>query len=233
MQNSRILEIRSGRCTASESGWAHIECGSDLPQVPVLLETRLAMELKAQDRCVDLREISQLVLRDMGAVLRIFHRAAKENPSPEDRPARIEDCISNLGLQSCLEALSSDGAGSGICSSDLIETWQHAKEVAESCRQLASEPTATANPEEAHLVGLFHQLYSLPALFGWGALNSTPKAAALCGLRMAEDWSLPTCVLDYFREMENRAREQRWSRIVQSAHEMGCGSHSDETSVEI
>ena len=233
VRNLRVFDIGSGRCAASESRWAQIECGSDLREVPVHLETRLLMELRTQERSVDLREISQLVLGDLGAALQIFRRAAQEYWFPEDRPTRIEDCISSLGLQSCLEALSSERSTSGTCSNDVIETWRHAKEVAECCKQLASEPAATVNPDEAYLVGLFHQIYSLPGILGWGASDSTSKAAALCGHRMAEDWSLPRCVLDYFSELQDPAHEQQWSRIVQRAHEMASSPLPNNTLIEI
>jgi hypothetical protein len=233
VQNREIIETGSGHCSASEAGWAQIECKRDLPEVPVRLDTQLLMELKVHERCVDLREVSQLVLRDIGAALRIFHCAAKENPSPEDRPRRIEDCISILGLQCCLETLCSEGTGSGTRSGDFIETWRHATEVAECCKQLASEPAATTNPEEAYLVGLFHQLYSLPVVLGWDSFDSTSNAPACRGLRMAQDWSLPRCVQDYFIEIHNPAQEQRWSGIVQRAHEMTSSSPSGETSIEI
>jgi hypothetical protein len=231
VHNTEVFEIRSGRSIASEAEWAHIDCRDGLPEIPVRMETQLLLELKAQERCVDLGEVSQLVLRDMGAALRIFHRAAEESPSAEDRPSRIEDCISSLGLQSCLEALSSKRAGRGCCSIDFLETWQHAKEVAESCRQLVSQQATTASPEEAYLVGLFHQLYCLPSILGWGMLASTSEAAALHGLRLAEDWSLPRCVHDYFCEIYDPAQEQRWSKIVERAHEMKSGLSADETSI--
>ena len=191
------------------------------------------MELKAQDRCVDLREISELILGDLGAVLQIYRRAAIEDSSTEDRPARIEDCISNLGLQSCLEALSSPRAAAGPRSQGVRDSWRHAREVADCCKQLATNPSAETNPNEAYLVGLFHQLYSLPFVLGWGPLDSDSHAAAVSGLRMAEDWSLPQCICDYFREINKPTHEQRWSTIVRKAHEMAGGSLSDDTFIGI
>lgn len=231
MHNTEVFEIRSGGSAPSEAEWARIKYRDGLPEIPVRMETQLLLELKVHERCVDLGEVSQLLLRDMGAAMRIFHRAAEESPSPEDRPSRMEDCISSLGLQSCLEALSSKRACPGFCSIDFMETWRHAKEVAECCRQLVSQQATTANPEEAYLVGLFHQLYCLPSILGWGMLASTSEAAALHGLRMAEDWSLPRCVHDYFCEVYDPAQGQRWSKIVERAHEMTSGLSVDETSI--
>jgi hypothetical protein len=232
VQNARILDIGSGRGGAgavSASGWAYIDCARDLPEVPVLLETLLLMELKAKERCVDLREISLLVMGDMGAVLQIFRRLALEVPSSEDRPARIEDCISSLGVQACLEALSS--ATVPVGSSDVIEAWRHAKEIAGRCRQISV--TANTSPDEAYLAGLFHQLPSLPLIFGWGALAPDSNAAALTGLRMAEAWSLPRCVREYFCEMQNPANGQRWSPIVQRAHKMAASPTTECCVIEI
>lgn len=233
MRNGRVVEIGSGRSAVSESEWAQIVCGDDLPEIPVQLGTRLLMELKVQERTVDLREVSELILGDLGAALQIFRRAALECSSAEERPARIEDCISNLGLQSCLDALSSERSASDACSSEVIEAWQHAKEVAECCKQIASEPDDAFNPDEAYLVGLFHNLYSLPVILGWGVLDSSSKATALHGLRLAEDWSLPYCVEDYFSELQDPAHEQRWSGIVQRAHKIVNGSFLKNSLVEI
>jgi HD-like signal output (HDOD) protein len=191
------------------------------------------MELKAQDRCVDLREISELILGDLGAVLQIYRRAVIEDSPAEDRPARIEDCISNLGLQSCLEAIFSERAASDARPRDVREAWRHAREVADCCKQLATNPAAEVDPTEAYLVGLFHQLYSLPFVLGWGPLDSDAQAAATSGLQMAEDWRLPPCVCAYFGEINKPTHEQRWSDIVRRAHEMASGSLSDDSFIGI
>lgn len=230
MQNARILEFGSGREAVSDSGWAHIDCARDLPEVPVLPETLLLMELKAQEPCVDLREISNLVMEDIGAVLQIFRRVALEYPSAEDRPARIEDCISSLGLESCTEALSS--AIVPFASSEVIETWRHAKEIAVHCRQTSAELPGSTSPDEAYLAGLFHELPSLPLILGWAAPASESNAAAVIGLRMAEAWSLPQCVQEYFAEMQNPGYGHRWSQMVQRAHEM-ASSLTDCSIIEI
>lgn len=230
VQNARILDIGAGRGAVSDSGWAHIECPCDLPEVPVLPETLLLIELKAQERCVDLREITLLVMEDIGAVLQIFRRAALEYPSREDRPTRIEDCISGLGLQSCVETLSSATVPLG--SAEVIETWRHAKEIGRRCRQLAAAMAVTS-PDEAYLAGLFHQLPSLPLIFGSEAPAQDSNVAALTGLRMAEAWSLPPCVQDYFSELQNPSNGQRWSALVQRAHEMAKSPSTECSIIEI
>lgn len=218
MQNARILDISSGRSVVFDSGWVHIEYAHDSLEVPVLPETLLLMELEAQETCPDLREISALVMGDLGAVMQIFRRAALEYSSREDRPTRIEDCISILGVQACVETLSR--ATMPFSSGEVIETWRHAKEIAELSRRISREIAVTAGPDEAYLVGLFHQLTSLPLIFGWGALGPDANAGAMTGLRMTEAWSLPRCVEEYFSEMQNPVNGQRWSTIVERSHEM-------------
>jgi HD-like signal output (HDOD) protein len=191
------------------------------------------MALKVQDRCVDLREITELLLADMGAVLQIFRSAAIECSSSEYRPGRIEDCVANLGLQVCLEALSSEGSTVGMTSNEVIKTWRHAKDVAENCRQLAMETAATANPDEAYLVGLLHELYSLPVILGWTAMSPSADEAAYLGLQMAEDWALPLCIQDYFSELASSDLGANWTHMVRKAHEMASMSSKNSTLLKI
>ena len=106
MLEKRVFEFGIARNAASPRSLVQLDLVRDFPDAPVLSETLLLMELKIRDRAVDLREISQLVLSDVGAVLQIMRLAGREDGSAENRPTRIEDCISGLGLQVCLEAMS-------------------------------------------------------------------------------------------------------------------------------
>ncbi len=65
---------------------AQLDLVREFPDVPVLSETLLLMELKIRDRAVDLTEISHLVLSDLGAVLQIMRLAGREDGSAESRP---------------------------------------------------------------------------------------------------------------------------------------------------
>jgi hypothetical protein len=218
----RVFEIGITRGAACPSELSSVDRLQDLalelPDVPVLSETLLLMELKSRDRAVDLTEISQLVLGDLGAVLQIMRLAGHEDSSAESRASRIEDCISGLGLAACVEAMSRQTVKRRHRPSAITEIWTHAQAIAESCKSLAEENAIAANPDEAFLVGLFHEIGSLPEILGWEwtAPLCDPE---LAGLKMAEAWSLPTCVVEYFSGLRGLLKPNRWVDAVRLAHE--------------
>ncbi len=228
MRNERVFETESGRNGLTFQLNAQ-DLDLSLPDVPVLSETLLLMELLVRERTVDLSEISQVVLGDLGAVIQIMRLAGRENAGAEDRPARIEDCISGLGLQACVEAISKRPLKRSTCDPAILETWTHARKVAEDCRFLADEALLPVNPEDAYLVGLFHAMSSLPSVLSWGYSVHIPSNPDIEGLRMAEAWSLPACVVEYFSEPRSHASAIRWREIVRSVHQPANSSRIDST----
>jgi hypothetical protein len=214
---NKVFEIGTARSAAPFFPLDSVEL-VHLPDVPVLSETLLLMELKSRDRAVDLTEISQLVLGDLGAVLQIMRVAGEEDVSEDGRPTRIEDCISGLGLPACIDAMSRQTVKRRNRPAAIVETWTHAQLVAENCRYLAEENIVAAHPDEAFMVGLFHTIGSLPEVLGWDWTTPFYEDAELMGLRMAEAWSLPRCVVEYFSELQSPSRAGQWRDIVHRAH---------------
>lgn len=227
MLNSETFEIERGRNAWPLSQRSRPHASRDYPDVPVMPETLLLVELKARERSVDLREISQLVLGDLGASLQILRRAAVESMSCLDLPIRIEDCISDLGLQTCLDVLARRILSRGMHQA-AMETWRHSRRIAELCALEAMAMSSTVNQEEAYLVGLFHELGSLPRILGWDRLIMTMSDEEALGRRMAEDWRLPEFVTDYFRELSFKRGDSPWAKMVRDAHE-----HAPATPVSI
>lgn len=205
---------------------APVEFARELPDLPVLPETLLLLELKLQESCVDLREISQLVLNDLGATIQIMRLAGREYGNSEGRPLRIEDCISDLGLQACLEAVSTRPLARDSRQQTIVETWEHARDIARYSKLIAEE-MPEENPEEAYLVGLLHSIGSLPALLGWDWRESAMVDDALAGFRMARRWSLPHCVMEFFCEMHLPGYATRWTSIMEEAHQRANRSSID------
>lgn len=223
MVNARVFEIRAGR--AVPGGHASVaEQKDDLPDVPALPETLLLMELRSHEFSIDLREMSRLILDDFGATLQILRLAALEHGNAESRPVRIEDCISDLGLEGCLQAASRQAVTHHARHRTVLETWAHSREIAYYSRLLAEE--RGAHPDEAYLAGLFHTLGEVPALLGWETSRKSTDWART-GLRLAELWCLPLCVQEFFREMLHPAAGGAWGEIVQTAHEMARRSPID------
>jgi hypothetical protein len=218
--DQKVFEFGIARSAASSRPLAQLDLVRDFPDVPVLSETLLLMELKIRDRAVDLTEISQLVLGDIGAVLQIMRLAGGEDVSADYRPTRIEDCISGLGLQACLEAMSRQTVKRRNRLPAMVETWSHARVIAENCKFLAEEDMLPANPDEAYLVGLLHAMGTLPEILEWDWTPSAFSDLDLVGLRMAEAWSLPGCVFEYFSDLRSNCKTNRWSGIVQRAHQL-------------
>ena len=216
MLNKRVVEIGAWRNSDQQP---QINLSRDLPDIPVLPGTLLLMEFCANGRSIDLNEISQLVLGDLGATIQIMRRVGQEYSSGEERPNRIEDCISTLGLQACIEAMSRRTVTRSMNKPAILEAWSHGRDVAERCRSLAAEMPRNTSPDEAYLTGLLHELGSLPVIFGWDPALGLSSDPDLEGMRLAEAWSLPLCVVDYFFEICNPKGTNRWAGIVQRAHE--------------
>lgn len=224
MSNASAFEVRAG----IGSGHRHIavpqrlqmEPADDLPDVPALPETLLQMELQLHEFSVDLHEISQLVLTDVGATLQILRLAARESEDAAGQPARIEDCISFLGLEACLRAAGrrtvlSEGRHRGV-----IELWAHGREIAQLCRKLAGASDGSTHPEAAYLIGLAHVVGVLPGILGWHWPENAASSWADKGQRLAEVWSLPRCLQEFFAEVRTPDAKGGWIGIVQKAHSM-------------
>lgn len=221
---TKVLNIAEGRMGMTGSGWSQIDCCGDIPEIPVLPETLLQVELKAQEQVVSLSEISQLVLGDLGATLQIFRRAGCECAADDYKPARIEDCISILGVRGCVDAASSHAISGDTSRDRATEFWAHAKEIAENCIRASEEINSAADSNQAYLVGLFHELGTLPAVLSWEYPIIASNDGREVGLCIAERCSLPACVLDYFDTGRGQGSVHQWSEIVRRAHEMVSSS---------
>src|SRR5579863_10363671 len=134
LNDKAAFSILAERNAPSGSQIASLDLVRGLPDVPVLSETLLLMELKIRERVVDLREVSNLVLSDLGATVQVMRMAASEDYSADCRITRIEDCISGLGLQACLEAMSRRPLKRTSPEIEVVEAWLHARNTAENVR---------------------------------------------------------------------------------------------------
>jgi hypothetical protein len=213
VRNEKVFEIER----AQNKVLLHLhqpDLDRELPDAPVLSETLLLMELLVGERAVDLSEVTQLVLSDLGAAIQIMRLAGREGLS-----GRMEDCISGLGLRACLDAISKRTIKRRASDPGVVEAWTHARKIAENCRFLAEEAFLPVNPDDAYMVGLFHSVAALPSVLGWTRTPAITGNHESVGLRMALAWSLPDCVVAYFSEIRPRSSEIRWKEMVRSAHQ--------------
>ncbi len=199
------------------SGSAH-----DLPDVPVLPETLLRLDLETQERCVDLRGISRVVLSDVGATVQVLRLSGLGSSCMEPRLTRIEDCISDLGVSACLDAVSAETLGRNYRCDLVTEIWEHSREIAHYAKLIA-EQMPEVNPDEAYLVGLLHTVGLLPNALGWNGGGGAVDGS-LAGLQLARQWSLPNAAVEYFREMHRDGSASPWGEIVHKAHRLANGS---------
>ena len=219
MLTTRIFEFPSGRFVFAKQEPFRLEDADDLPQVPSLPETLLVMELQLHGRSIDLREVAEAVLRDLGATLQILRLAGREYGDREDRPVRIEDCIADLGLESCLRAAESATLTKATLNPTILEMWAHAREIAQCCRLLTEEESGIVHPYEAYLAGLVHGIGALPAVLGWKR-GDLIGDRTLTALTLAQRWAFPACLKDFFGELHNPGANPQVSKIVARAHEL-------------
>ena len=211
---NRLVELQP-----SQAGFVQ-----DLPAIPVMTKTLLLLDLLVQEPSVDLRQMSQLVLSDLGAALQILRLAGREYGNQEDRPIRMEDCISDLGLEACMRAVSAQSLPRDGRQYAIADFWDHSREIAQHSMQIAIQ-MQKVNPEEAYLAGLFHTIGLLPELLEWR--ESGEADPVLLGLRYATRWSLPACVTEFFREVHFIGYPMLWSGIVREAHQRANRSFID------
>ncbi len=217
MPSRKVVEIGVGRRSC---GRVQMCPFAALPDVPVMPGTLLLLDLGAQEERVDLHEMTRVVLSDPGATIQILRMVGRDRSFGEERPSRVEDCISVLGVQACLEAVSRRTVSRAMDKPAIMKAWSHAREIAEACRAMADEMPENIAANEAYLTGLFHELGSLPAILGWEPAFSVSSDPVMAGLKLAEEWLLPRCVVDYFSELGNLKATSVWTRIVQRAHEV-------------
>jgi HD-like signal output (HDOD) protein len=213
--NQTVFDIHIRRDSLIDRQTLQLEASRDHPDVPVMPETLLLLDLLVQGTCVDLRQMSDLVLADLGATLQILRLAGREYGAADDRPVRIADCISDLGLRPCLKAVSAQTIGRHERKSEVTALWEHSREIA-SCSRLVAQDMPEVDPEEAYLVGLLHSIGMAPAVLGWK--ESSVADDAVMGLKLAKRWSLPRCVMEFFSEMQLSRYTNRWSAIMQEAN---------------
>lgn len=221
MLKTGVIEFPTGRCILAEPRSVHHDRADNLPDLPVLPETLLAMELQLQSNAVDLRAFTATVLSDLGAVLQILRMAGREYGATDDRPIRIEDCICDFGPSACFDAVASGVIARGFQRRVVVEIWTHAREIATNAKHAAEAVSSGINPDEAYIAGMLHAIGSLPATLGW-RWREASHDRAMTGLKLAEMWALPGYLRDFFCEMLMPGYKPEWSELMAEAHRLAC-----------
>jgi HDOD domain len=212
-----VLEFPSGRCILAEPRTAHHQSADNLPDVPVLPETLLAMELQLRHSPVDLGEFSQVVLHDVGATLQILRLACREYDAAENHLLRIEDCICDFGPAACFQAVAKGSVVRSHQRRAVAAIWTHAREIADNAKHLAEEISSAITPDQAYIAGLLHSMGSLPAALAW-RWSEASHDTVHTGWKLAERWAFPGYLRDFFCEMIMPGYCPQWSEIMAAAH---------------
>jgi HDOD domain len=175
------------------------------------------MELIICERSVDLAQVSQLVLSDLGATLQILRQAGHESSRGGGRHERVEDCISGLGLDRCFEAMAQRLITRSTHSASVYSGWERAREVAVTSRFVAEKRALNVASDDAYLVGLTHGIGYLPEIMDWDWISQFRGNSDLAGLRIAEAWCLPRCIVEYFLDRVTGKTQTQWTTIVDHA----------------
>lgn len=219
MLNQKVYQFSPRRALSANCRISHSDQTHELPDVPVLAATLVSMELTIRQRPVDLAQVSQLVLFDLGATLQILRRAGREK-TVDGRLERIEDCIVEIGMGACLEALAQCPIAKGPRFASVHSAWQRARETAFIARFVAEKLALDVAQEDAYLVGLAHGIGDLPKFLEWDCGRQIGSDSDLTGLRIAEAWRLPHCIAEYFLDRMAGKSQTQWTKIVDCALEL-------------
>ena len=178
------------------------------------------MELIICGSSVNLAQVSQLVLSDLGATLQILREAGHEIAMGGGRHERVEDCISGLGLDRCFEAMARCLITRSTHSASVYSAWDRAREIAATSRFVAEMLGLNIASEDAYLVGLTHGIGNLPEILQWDWRRKFGGDSDLAGLRIAEAWYLPQCIVEYFLDRMAGETQTQWTAIVDHALEL-------------
>jgi HDOD domain len=189
-----------------------------LDDVPVMLATVLGLEILLHEPCIDLGMATELILSDVGATIQILRLVGKEYEFAAEHPSRMGDCISSLDSSTWFDAIS---ARTFACDGEHTATtslWNHCRLVAQYA-QLVAESLDGICPEEAYLVGLLHEIKTIPNVLGWPNTGLGDRESVVLA---AMEGSLPLFVLSAIRSVNNSSSSSSstWSFILNAAHEL-------------
>lgn len=228
MLKNKIVEIGAARVAPVTRQSFELDFLLQPLDIPVLPETLLRMELSLGGPSVSLGEISKIVAGDLGATMHVFRLAGCQQPAGSNPFSRVEDCLSYLGIRECIIGLSKRLAYRSGRKDAVIDAWAHAGTIAAFCSLWAEMHDERINPEEAYLVGLFHELGTLPVLLQWDAAAWGQTDGPTVGLWLAARCALPDCVNDYFSAQKVQGTPSHWLNVVKQAYRLATESAIDD-----
>lgn len=190
---------------------------SDLLEVlPVMPSTVVGLETLLQQTPVNLRSVTELVMRDVGAVIHVLRLAVKEYGWDPNRPTRIAQCIAGLDLRDLVAELSSHMFPFETQQGTLTAVWKQRCRVAQ-CAYLLAESKQDIHPDDAFLMGLLDDRGAIVTILG--LRQAFPGSVDLFHL-LASEGLFP--VVTPFAGSYSGGLSRTWSEILDSADELAC-----------
>ena len=185
--------------------------------VPVIPGTLLGLELMLYQSSLDLRSVSHLLRADPGALLHLFAILAEETERVPDAPCRVEDCIASLPLAHLLERLVNAGS-THHDHAPVVAFARHAVSISRHAQRVADSLHLPA--EQASLIGLLHELGTLPWVLGWVSVPPTPAQAALSCEHLCVEYCVPSWLRHPLVALHHRSHDVPWTAVIDAAHEL-------------
>jgi putative nucleotidyltransferase with HDIG domain len=215
-------------------------------ELPALPGTLVAFMRAVSQEDASMRAVGELVLREPALAARILHVANSAAFRSAGSLRSIDQSLQVLGVRvlrsvaACLAVQQAFGRMPVLAPEDLSGFWRHALFVAELAQAIAAA-TGLAEPEEAYLCGLLHDVGQLMLLGGMGSsygailveAGTEPALAALeraaletdhaeVGAWLVDQWQLPSFMADAIRfhhhGLEAIAQADDLTRSVWVAH---------------
>jgi hypothetical protein len=187
------------------------EDSEHLDRVPVMSATVLGLDMLLHEPCIDLRLASDLVLSDVGATIKVLRLISREYDFVAERPSRMGECLASLDVDDWFGAISAQTFPCDRDNSATTAVWKHCRLVAQYA-QLVAESLDDVSPEDAYLVGLLHEIETIPTVLGWPNLGP--------GTILATEGSLPLFVLAAMGSVNDSCSSSTWRFILTAAHEL-------------
>ena len=152
-----------------------------------MLGTVLGLELLLREPCLDLRMVSEIVLSDVGATIRILGLVGREGDLGAGQPRRMGECLASLDVGVWFNVISARTFASDREHSKMTAVWKHCRLVAQYA-QLVAESLEGISADEAYLVGLLHEIGAIATVLEWP--KDCPGRRDPAAL-LAMDWPVP------------------------------------------
>ena len=197
--------------------------------VPVMLGTVLGLELLLREPCLDLRMVSEIVLSDVGATIRILGLVGREGDLGAGQPRRMGECLASLDVGVWFNVISARTFASDREHSKMTAVWKHCRLVAQYA-QLVAESLEGISADEAYLVGLLHEIGAIATVLEWPKdCPGRRDPAALLAMERA----LPLFVLAAMRSVNDPYAPLTWRFILTAANELaGAREEFDEYALQ-